>query len=374
MKKSKTLKRAEVLLIRKKYKKVTFLLENKISLFINNEEFFYLLSRAYLNLGDIENAELYAKKSEKINPSYFDVKFIIVYISLFNNNISEAVKILLEILNQEPNNKIAKYSLDKIRKLSDFESIYLFMKKKGYSKLLPKVSGYYLFYLKKFILFSFLSFFLLFGTYEIYSNRVFLKSFIMKKVFFLKEERKGSKQIEIVNNKSIVDIEPHSRFTLTEKEIKKTFKRIKKNYNAYNDNLVRLDINRIILSNATKTIQNKALAIGDLLLKPEINKLRNNFAYKEVVSNPLLYNNCYVIWKGKATNIHLDNNNGHISFDFLVGYIDGKLLEGTVFTKLSFWISINPNEPIELLGKIYIEDDKKVRLEGLTVRLLTVDN
>ena len=69
-----------------------------------------------------------------------------------------------------------------------------------------------------------------------------------------------------------------------------------------------------------------------------------------------LYENCHVKWKGRVTNLSVTDD--YIRFDFLVGYHEEKVLEGVIPVIFDYAVNINPDIPIELIGRISIENGK----------------
>jgi hypothetical protein len=52
------------------------------------------------------------------------------------------------------------------------------------------------------------------------------------------------------------------------------------------------------------------------------------------------------------------------AFDFLVGYDTRSTLEGIVRVSFSFSVALNPERPLEVLGKVVPMGEEGVRLEG----------
>ena len=75
-----------------------------------------------------------------------------------------------------------------------------------------------------------------------------------------------------------------------------------------------------------------------------------SFTFQEVVRNIQLYSNCYIRWKGRLTNLKITEK--EISFDFLVGYQDQKVLEGIIPAKLDFSAKVEPSFAYEILAQI----------------------
>ena len=62
-----------------------------------------------------------------------------------------------------------------------------------------------------------------------------------------------------------------------------------------------------------------------------------------------------------------------IHFSLLVGYDEGKVLEGVVNVELNENVKIQENQPIEVLGKVVLKDNT-FYLEAVTVMQYIVRN
>jgi hypothetical protein len=83
---------------------------------------------------------------------------------------------------------------------------------------------------------------------------------------------------------------------------------------------------------------------------PGFDNLKDRYTYQEVKADPALYRDCYVIWRGMATNIQ--EHEGGTVLDFLVGYDTRTTLLGTVRVEFGFPVKINIEKPLEILGRV----------------------
>ena len=84
-----------------------------------------------------------------------------------------------------------------------------------------------------------------------------------------------------------------------------------------------------------------------------------------------LYQDCYVIWTGRVTNVN--SNEKYFNADLLVGYEDMKKIDGIAHLRISSEISVNPEKPLKVLGKISIEDGSLILLGKAIYQPLTGD-
>lgn len=99
--------------------------------------------------------------------------------------------------------------------------------------------------------------------------------------------------------------------------------------------------------------------------RPSFTDFRDNIEYRQVEQEPWLYNNTHVRWKGRVTNLNIGTES--ITFDFLVGYHDERVLEGIVPVTLPFAAALEGAMPIELIAKLQTNDTIE-RLLGVSVR------
>ena len=111
-------------------------------------------------------------------------------------------------------------------------------------------------------------------------------------------------------------------------------------------------LNRILLSNASDGLKNRARIIITYLETPDFNSYHrnDNIAYGEVRRDPALYDGVHVVWRGRASNI--ETTSAGVSFDFLVVTDNFRNFEGFVPVAFNYAVSINPERPLEVLGKI----------------------
>jgi hypothetical protein len=137
------------------------------------------------------------------------------------------------------------------------------------------------------------------------------------------------------------------RYALTEKQAVGAFERAKDYFQEYRDNAAIIEINRLLGSNASAALKEKAKSLRAFVGKPDFRTIKDAPPYAAVRSDPALYDGCSVAWKGMAANVRSES--GSVTFDFLVGYQDKKRLEGLVPAKIS-GAEIQVDRPLEILA------------------------
>jgi hypothetical protein len=139
-------------------------------------------------------------------------------------------------------------------------------------------------------------------------------------------------------------------------------------FTVYRDEAAKININRILESNASESIKNKSRLLLEYMEPPGFDsfKQNDNSSYTDVKNEPALYRDVHVIWRGMAVNI--DVTEEYTSFDFLVGYDTRRTLEGIVKVFFSSPVSINSERPLEVLGKIKIDSSyTDISIEGVAI-------
>jgi hypothetical protein len=167
---------------------------------------------------------------------------------------------------------------------------------------------------------------------------------------------------------TIVDFSGEYRYVLTEDEIKETFSRVKKNFADFNDNLAQREINRLLGSNASNAVKDQARIIGSYITAPDFTTVKNPFEYQLVAADPYLYNDTYVVWSGKLTNLAVSDEN--IVFDLLVGYESNQVLLGVVNVVLQFAALLTVGDAVEVLGQVKLTEDNDFYLKAVSIHKL----
>ncbi|MDR2021628.1 MAG: tetratricopeptide repeat protein [Treponema sp.] len=156
------------------------------------------------------------------------------------------------------------------------------------------------------------------------------------------------------------------RYVLTKKQVLDTFAEGRKRFAEGRDEAAKLALNRILESNASGPVKNKARLLLSYTEIPGFDTLRDRYSYQEVKADPPLYRDCYVIWRGMAANVEqLDQG---VLLDFLVGYDTRTTLLGKVPVRFEVSVAVDPGRPLEILGRVIPGAGQDgLRLEGVAV-------
>jgi hypothetical protein len=257
---------------------------------------------------------------------------------------SRAVEFYLEVQELEPKNRIVKKALKIIRKYGGTENIEALVEAGRFSALYPPNPK--LPFSKRMFVLPLLVFVLAAAMF------LLLKLNILDFGKRAGSDRQGLAltMLEKEERSAPVQIDGAYRYVLTQSEVLKLYDEAQKLFSQFHDEEAKVRLNKIIESNASDAIKNKARMLFDYTEKPGFDTLKDRFTYKDVEAEPFLYRDCYVIWSGMAANLQPGEN--RTSFNLLVGYDTRKTLEGIVAVTLDFAEQVNTEQPLEVLGKV----------------------
>jgi len=344
------LKQAARLVKKRKFKDVIKLLEPQIFKFRNSFQYYYLLGVSCLYLDDIEGAESYLERACQMKEDHSNCLLGKAAVHLKKSEYEESIKIWLQILEHDKNNRIARKGLGILKKnihLSNAEE-----SGEKVNQLFPPVGSEVRPFPVALILFIAIS--LVLATPLILTS--------------LKKPRPESEDFRFPESgKPILSAEGSYRYEFTQKEIKKIFEKAKEYFNQYRDNLCNVELNRIIYSNASQDLKQTAITIKAHIKEPNFITIRDSLALSVIRKDPYLYEGCYILWKGKLAN--LKTTSEMISFDFLAGYHKEQDLEGIVPVTLDFAADLSNGGNLELLGQVRLLDDT-IAIKGVSIHKL----
>lgn len=353
---NKDLKKAYSMIRGKKFPQTIRFLEPKVPLFLEDEIFYYLLGLSCFHTGDIGGSEFYFKRSLQVNHDNTDSRLYLAAIQLKRKDQANAARLWLNILDIEPSNKYAQRGLNSLKKIKDPSGLEHLINSKELNKLVSPIKGIHPLVIKSGMV-------------------ILLVSIVTISMFFLypyikpeKNSREDMANLSLDNYIGpFVEFEGDFTYILNGEDIKTLFESAVEDFHNFDDNSLQMKINKLKLSNASGDIKGKISILENLIQKPSLLTLKTSFSYRDVKEEPLLYNNCFVLWRGKVTNVSIGASS--ITLDFLVGYENETVLEGIIFTEIPFEASINQSVPIEILGQIVNKNGKMI-LNAISIRSL----
>lgn len=335
---------AKRLFARGRFAGVISLLESRLPLFRESHEYYYLLGSSCLRTGDMGGANTYLRRAEQLDPRDADTKLCLAALHLRHGETEKAVTIYLRVLEDRPRDRLARRCMDLMRRADFHERLVDLVSPREFGALLPRPRGTppWLLPALGVLAAAVVLYFALPLAAGIFAN--------------LKNASSPRKDVAAVILSSSERANPvadagSSRYILTEKQALESFDRAKDLFQRFRDNAARVEINRLVDSNASKAIKEKARTLQGYVQAPDWRTLDDIPTYDQVRADPHLYAGCGVIWRGRAAN--LSGKGANRAFDFLVGYDERKNLAGIVAVHVGDpAISIPADAAFEILATI----------------------
>ena len=366
MKNDPLLDRAIRLARSRKYGDALRILEGEEERYYNSFRYNYLLAVIALRTSDFGGALKYFRLARDIKMTDPHVLLGLAALYMNRGETDKAVDLYLDVKEVDPNNKIAKKALFIIRKYSGADSFSEWRDSGNLPQLYPPMPPVY-FSPKSLIapgisvigvlVLCFGIFFRQHIPFGIFSNRGGGGRSIAEFILTIEERSEPVQPLGIY------------RYVLTISEAVEIYDRALSLFTAHRDEAARVNLNRILESNAPQGIKNRAHLLLTFLETPGFDNFRrsDNFSFTEVISEPVLYRGVHVIWRGMATNIEVQDD--LTSFDFLIGYDIRRTLEGIAPVVFDRAVAVSNERPLEVLGRITPigPGERAIRLEGISI-------
>jgi tetratricopeptide (TPR) repeat protein len=352
------------------YEKAARLLESEVYNYRDSFMFFYLLGLCCLYSGDHGGAHDYLTRAREIKNREPSVLLALAALYMKRSDSRRAISFYLEAQEIDGKNHTVKKALKILRKYADSDDLRAWVESGKIRSLYPPFPHEKITPVK--VIRNIIVPCVIIAVLTIFVSAktgIFFKGAV-------NPAREGFNEIVLTKNdkEKITQMDGVHNFILTEKQILMTYKNALKFFNDRRDNAARIAINRILESNAGEGIKNKARIMARYLEAPGFETLKSkpsdNIKYTDVEKSPLLYNGCYALWSGRATNI-IEGQNETL-FDFAISYDNLRTMEGIVKIKLPFAANINPERQLEVLGRIAVDASQAVSMDGITIHQLAV--
>jgi tetratricopeptide (TPR) repeat protein len=357
------LNKAASLAKRKDYDGAIKILKAEEDRYYGSFKYYYLYGVICLHAGSYVDALSNFNMARKIritDPSIM-LGFAVLYLKRLDT--VQALNYYLEVQERDPKNKIAKRALFVIRKYSSPEVLSDWMTPERLSRLFPPIpsplintrniiTGTLILCVSAVIVYGILV------SVNMLPNPVKKPDGRLTTEFFLTGEERSDP----------VETGGVYRYILTRDQATTLYDRGLSLFTDYRDEAAKISLNRILESNASESIKNKARLLFLYMEPPGFHNFRrsDNVSITEVRDEPYLYRDVYVIWYGMATNVEITDD--FTRFDFLVGYDIERPLEGLVSVVFDIPVAVNTGRPLEVLGKITLDNSPHgFRLNGSAI-------
>jgi tetratricopeptide (TPR) repeat protein len=305
--------------------------------------YYNILGMSCLHTGDYAGAYSYLRRAADLDPNRSETMLGIGAVLLRRRQIDLAIRNYLDLLDQNPQERRARKALQWIRRLDDPDDVIDWFESDRIRHILPRRG----LFVPRFLTVGA-------GLGVIVAAAVFLGPGIVDTVrdFMPRNERVGSSVLELEDTTELIeDTEATpARVQLADNEVERLFRRIGDYFNDGRDNLVRRELNRLDQSNASPAVKRQAGLIREYLVEPDFATMRDNFTYDEVTADTTLYHDVYVRWRGRIANLVIGEE--AITFDLLVGYESGRVLDGIVPVRVPYAVLLDENQSVELIGRV----------------------
>jgi tetratricopeptide (TPR) repeat protein len=330
------------------------MLESEVFRYQESFQYYHILGLCCLYAGDLGGAFTYFNRAKNIKFRETGPLLGLAFYFLKRGDTERAVDLYLDVQDIDDGNKIAGKALNLIRKTGGGDELSAWMQSRKAQSLYPPIPA------------------------ARFNRRALLlvppATLLCAALaaggiaFFLNREpefrRAGLENSVLANDEKSAPVETGGSYRdiLTGNEVIDLYNEARNFFNEYRDEKAKYHLNRILESNASQAIKNKARLLKSYTAVPGFDSLKDFFSYKEVAAEPVLYRDCYVVWKGMAANVEKGENAA--SFDLLVGYDTRRVMEGAVNVRLTFPAEVDASVPMEVLGKIVILSGDLFMLEA----------
>lgn len=356
------LKKAGKLYRRRLYSQVTELLEPQILLYRDQEEFYRLLGLSCLYKKDWSGVETYLQRYRQMTSSTNETVLLgLGLAAIKKKDYQEGIRLFLKVLDLTPGSSRARRGLKLLRQTLASESEPgIDLQSPRWKKVFPSPSRRFPF----FVLWIF-PLLVLLGL-GVWIGGVLFGSLAVSLPGDPGAHRPGPGTEPALTPGTGSLVQSGGVFSLSMKddEVRATYAQAQKYFQAYRDSLARREINRILLSNASQAMKEKARALIPYLKDPEFVSFQDSQPFSEVKALPELYEGCAVKWRGVVSN--LQNGKNEITFDFLLGYENAQVVDAVLPVKLYFPVLLKNSQIIELLA--VVEKGSPFGLRGVSLR------
>ena len=356
--------RAAALAHKGRYGEAIRMLEPEVVRYHDSFRYYYILAASCLYSGDYGGAHTYLRRARELKMRDSSVLLGLAALHLRRGETDRSIELYLDILDKDPNNRLARRALQVIRKHGDPEKLSNWIESGKLPTLypvLPKKDK------------SSWGAAALISIVSICGILIMLSILgIIANPFEPRKTRQGMEDTMLATDERASPIQTGGafRYILTRSQILESYDTARRFFMDYRDEAAKIELNRILESNASDDIKNKARILASYAAVPGFDTIKDRFSYPQVLQEPLLYRDCHVVWRGMAANLRMGDT--ATAFDLLVGYDTNNTLQGIVPVRLDFAVAVDIERPMEILGKISLVQDQgigsiSIRLVGLAV-------
>jgi tetratricopeptide (TPR) repeat protein len=347
-----------------KYEAAIRTLEPEVNRYHGSFRYYYLLGVSCLRAGDFGGALTWFRLAHdaKIRDPLALLGLAVLY--LRRGETDRAVDFYLEVQDIDAKNKTAQRALRIIRRRAGTDTFSVWLESGKLPALYPSVpfAGFFPRQIAACILTIVAASVLTLG--------ILVHSRMLPNPFQRRGNRQALAELSLSREEQNAPVQTGGsyRYIVTGSQALETYEKALSLFTAYRDEAAKISLNRLLESNASEGLKNRARIILSYTEAPGFDTFRrsDNVPYADTVKDPALYRDVYVIWRGMATNI--ETTGSSTVFDFLVGYDTRKILEGIVPVRFDRAVALNSERPLEVLGRIIpVSAEGPIQLEGVAI-------
>jgi hypothetical protein len=351
-----------------KYEAAIRLLEPEVNRYHGSYSYYYLLGASCLYSGDYGGALTYLRLAHDVKRRDPLAVLGLAALYLRRSETDRAVDYYLEALEVAPKNRTAKKAMKLIRKHAGKDSFSAWLEAGKLPSVYPSIP------FPGFSAKSKLACVAILAVACALAFGLLIRFKAINDPFKPKGERQPVAELSLSREDRADPLQTGGsyRYVLTKTQALDVYDKAHSLFTLHRDEASRVHLNRILESNASEGLKNKAQIIISYMEAPGFDSFKrgDNIAYNDAIREPWLYSGVYVIWRGMATNVKTTDEG--TAFDFLVGYDTKKTLEGFVYVSFAQAVSVNTERPLEVLGRIVLSGDGglpggPIRLEGIAI-------
>ena len=323
------------------------LLESEVLSYRESWLYAYVLGLCYLKSGDAGSSYSLLRRAADINDRSALPLAALAALHIRRGESAKAVSLYLRVKDREPNNPFAKQGLKILQKYGGEDAVTVLRDETRLARLYPPFPR------PPVSLRAMLPFFIIAGAVAATAAvTVLYKQGYLQLPTRERAEREGLSvsALSAEEKSAPAGMEGSFRYVLTSKEILASYERGRTLFNERRDDAARVEMNRILESNAGTAVKNKARLLVSYMESPDWTNITDRFSFDEVEASPFLYRDCTIIWRGMAAN--LETGDTATVFNFLVGYDTKTALSGFVKVRFNYAVTINTEKPLEVLGRV----------------------
>ncbi|MDR2143631.1 MAG: tetratricopeptide repeat protein, partial [Treponema sp.] len=256
-----------------KYDSAIKMLEPEVFRYQESFQYYHLLGLCCLYAGDLGGAFTYFNRAKNLKFREAGPLLGLAFYFLKRGDTERAVDLYLDVQDIDDGNRIARKALNLIRKSGGGENLAAWAQSRKAQSLYPPLpSGEFK---KRFLLIplgALLCAAALAVGIALFLNRAPPLS------------RPGLEDSVLANEEKSAPVETGGsyRYILTRDEVIKLYDEARVFFNEYRDEKAKYNLNRILESNASAAVKNKAALLKSYTVTPGFDTLKDSFSYKEV--------------------------------------------------------------------------------------------